>query len=421
MINFIILLGETMKKLLLFVLLLVFSINTSVAQDNSQKVKKNIFKEIYNDFLKYGTFYAAGDIRNAYENSRKDFFVERPPEGDLYSIPRVIEVTEYFDFDYRYGFGIRKLGRFGYERKPNNFWTGNQFRESQQALSAPTSAVDGFEYLFHFEKERLRGEEWNNFRYFIRHTGKHHIVKLESREQGAFDFSYKSAELRYRQPIGKKFSVSLGAIYRTHERAYGYNPIEIWLNEIEVDEFGNEYPANPWYSLGYEYGYTDHATTYTDLQTGEETFDWIWKDEDGNTVAYSDLDFRNTVFRDLINRFNNEAWDEIDPFGVVSPIIGADFYHYKNNFWLHSYVNWLPPFHKYVSGDSDFTYLNRNNWGKGGLRKDSEPEQWEDIQFGLNFGWKVGKNIGIFAEGEYNKMWDTEFFNSTFGINFTFR
>lgn len=339
----------------------------------------------------------------------------------MYAIPRVIEVTEYFDFDYRYGFGIRKLGRFGYERKPGNFWTGNQFRESQQALSAPTSAVDGFEYLFHFEKERLRGEEWNNFRYFIRHTGKHHIVKLESREQGAFDFSYKSAEVRGRLPIGKKFSISAGAIYRTHDRAYGYNPIEIWLNETAFDEFGNEYPANPWYSLGYEYGYTDHATTYTDLETGEETFDWIWRNEQGQTVAYSDLDFRNTVFRDLINRFNNEAWDEIDPFGVVSPIIGADFYHYKNNFWLHSYVNWLPPFHKYVSGDSDFNYLNRNNWGKGGLRQDSEPEQWEDVQFGINFGWKVGKNIGIFAEGEYNKMWDSEFFNSTFGINFTFR
>ena len=168
-----------MKKLLLFVLLLVFSVNTSVAQDNPQKVKKNIFKEFYNDFLKYGTFYAAGDIRNAYENSRKDYFVERPPDGDLYSIPRVIEVTEYYPFDYRYGFGIRKLGRFNYERKPGNFWTGNQFRESQQALSAPTSAVDGFEYLFHFEKERLRGEEWNNFRYFIRHTSKHHIVKLD--------------------------------------------------------------------------------------------------------------------------------------------------------------------------------------------------------------------------------------------------
>ena len=255
----------------------------------------------------------------------------------------------------------------------------------------------------------------------MRHTGKHHIVKLESRSIGAFDFNYQSAEVRGRLPIGKKFSISAGAIYRTHQKAYGYNPIEIWLNETEVDEFGNEYPANPWYSLGYEYGYTDHATTYTDEETGEETFDWIWRDENGNIVAYSDLDFRNTVFRDLINVFNNDIWDELEPYGVLSPIIGADFYHYKGNFWFHGYGNYLPPYHRYVAGDSDFNYLNRNNWGKGGLRQDAEPEQWTDFQAGVNFGWKVGKNIGVFASGEYTRFWDTKFFNSTFGINFTFR
>ncbi len=152
-----------MKKILLLTLALLVAV-PSLAQE--EKKKKNFFKELYTDFLKYGTVYAAGDIRNAYENSRKDFFVERPADGDLYAIPRVVEVTEYFDFDYRYGIGIRKLGRFGYERKPGNFWTGNAYRENQQALSAPTSAVDGFEYLFHFEKERLRGEEFENFRYF---------------------------------------------------------------------------------------------------------------------------------------------------------------------------------------------------------------------------------------------------------------
>ena len=399
-------------RLLLLIVTFVFCTNS---------VQGQFFKELYDDFLKYGTIYAAGDIKNAYENSRKDYFVERPEEGNIYDIPRVIEVTEYFDFDYRYGVGIRKLGRFGYERKPGNFWTGNQFRENVQALSAPTSAVDGFEYLFHYEKERLRGEEWNNWRYFLRHTGKYHIVKWEQRKQGAFDFEYSSAEIRGRLPIGKKFSISAGAIYRSHQRAYGYNPIEIWLNETAIDDLGNEYPVNPWYSLGYEYGFTDHLTTYTDAQTGEETWDYIWKDQQGRTVAWSDLDFRNTVFRDLINRFNNDAWDEIDAFGVLSPIIGADFYHYKNNFWLHSYVNYLPKFHKYVKGDEDFSYLNRNNWGKGGLRQGAEPEQWVDYQVGLNFGWKVGKNIGIFAEGEYNKMWDTKFFNSTFGINYTFK
>ena len=410
-----------MKNILIIILaLLTFNVS------GQEKEKKNFFKEVYNDFLKYGTIYAAGDIRNPYENSRKDFFVERPADGDLYAIPNVIDVTEYFPFDYRYGVGIRKLGRFGYERKPGNFWTGNQIRESQQALSAPTSAVDGFEYLFHFEKERLRGEEFENFRYFLRHTGKYHIAKVEAREQGAFDFSYKSAEVRARLPIGKKFSISAGAIFRTHERAYGYNPIEIWLNETETwtnpttgEEI--EYPANPWYSLGFEYGYSDHYTTYTDVNTGEVLNDWIWKDPQGNIVAYSDLDFRNTVFRDLINRYNNEQWDLIGEFGVVSPIIGADFYHYKNNFWLHTYANYLPGYHKYVSGDLDFSYLNRNNWGKGGLVQDAQPEQWEDYQVGINFGWKIGKNLGIFVEGEYNKMWDTKFYNSTFGLNYTFK
>tara|TARA_B000000557_G_C20786491_1_gene448933 strand:+ start:415 stop:1608 length:1194 start_codon:yes stop_codon:yes gene_type:complete len=394
-----------------------FVVNTTNAQ---------FFKEIYEDFLKYGTVYAAGDIRNAYENSRKDYFVARPDDGDLYAIPRVIDVTEYYDFDYRIGFGIRKLARFDYEVKPGNFWTGNQLIEKQGALSAPTSAVKGFEYLFHWEKQRLRDEVFTNKRYFLRHTGKYHIVKIESREQGNVGFQYSSAEVRGRLPIGKKFSISAGLMARTHETAYGYNPVEIWLNETE--EWTNpqtgeviEYPANPWYSLGYEYGYSDHPTTYVDETTGEEMFDYIWRDADGTIVAYSDIDFRNGVFGDLMNRYNNEIWDELDAFAVLSPVIGADFYHYKNNFWVHAYANWLPGYHKYISGDVDFSYMNRNNWGKGGLVKDSEPEQWEDYQAGINFGWKVGKNLGIFIDGEYTKFWDTKIFNSTFGINYTFR
>ena len=66
-----------------------------------------------------------------YENSRKDYFVARPDDGDFVKIPRVIDVTEYYDFDYRIGFGIRKLTRFDYEVKPGNFWTGNQLIEKQ--------------------------------------------------------------------------------------------------------------------------------------------------------------------------------------------------------------------------------------------------------------------------------------------------
>ena len=55
-----------MKKILC--VLFALGVFVSNAQD-----KKNIFTELYKDFLKYGTVYAAGDVRNAYENSRKDF------------------------------------------------------------------------------------------------------------------------------------------------------------------------------------------------------------------------------------------------------------------------------------------------------------------------------------------------------------
>jgi len=423
-----------MKKylsLLVFIVVLCLP-NTSHSQEVKQKGK--FFKALYEDFLQYGTIYAAGDARNSYQTSRQDFFVERPADGDLYAIPRVIDVTEYFEFDYRIGFGIRKLARFNYERKPRNWYDGT---EQQLAFTAPSSALTGLEYQLHFEKERLRGEEFNNHRIFIKHTGKYHIIKAESREVGSINLNYRSAEARLRLPIGKKFSISAGAIYRTHERAYGYNPIEIWLNETELffdpdgnpflDENGNpiEFPANPWYSLGYEYGYTDVYFTETsiDPNTGEEIerSDWYWVDSDGNRVADSDLEFRNTVFRDLINTYNNEQWDLLSGFGEIAPVVGFDFYHYKSKFWLHAYANYILPHHKYISGDEDFSYLNRNNWGKGGLRIDSEHEQWDDYNVGVNLGWKLSRHFGVFVEGEYGKFWDSELYQTSIGLNFSFK
>lgn len=396
-----------MKKLLL-VLCLLISFNS-----NAQ-----FLKELYKDFLKYGTFYVAGDASNAYEQTYKDYFVERPEDGDLYSIPRVVDVTNYYPMDYRVGLGFRKLARFGYEVKAKDYYDGT---ENNKSLSAPTSSVKGLEYLFHYEKERERGEEFFNSRFFIRHVGKYHIVKLEQREQGNVGFKYQSAEVRGRLPIGKKFSLSAGAIYRTHQTPYGYNPIEIWLNETEVDDFGNEYPKNPWYTLGYVYGYTDNFTKYTDINTGEERYDWIWKDANDKVVAWSDRDFRNSIFGDLMNLYNREQWDLLDAFGEVAPVVGFDFYHYRSNFWLHAYGNYILPYHKYITGDENVSYLNRNNWGKGGLKKDSQLEQWDDYQAGLIFGWKLSKTIGIFAEGEYTKFWDSEIYNSSVGVNFTFR
>jgi len=406
-----------MKKILLLLgIFLSFSVNAQLA------------KEIYNDFLKYGTVYGAGDISNSIEAAEPTYFLRTNPDGSLYSIPDVVDNTPVFPYDYRYGFGIRKLARFDYERKPKNFYDGT---EEQLVFGAPTSAVTGLEYQFHFEKERWRGEDFTNFNYFLKHTGKYHIVKIQAREVGKINLNFNSAEVRARLPIGKKFSISAGAIVRKHERAYGYNPVEIWLNEttIATDQDGNpiigqdgnplEIPINQWYGLGREYGYTDHFTeTTTD---GVSTQDWIWRDEDGNQVASSDLDFRERIMPSLMNRFNGEAWDLLDPWVEIAPVVGIDFYHYKRDFWLHTYVNYILPAHQYIAGEKEFSYLNRNNWGTGGLILDNDFEQWNDYSAGISLGTKIGKNLGIFIEGEYSKMWDSKLYQTTFGLNYTFR
>ena len=412
-----------MKKLLLLILL-SFTL-LSFGQEPTALGKDKFFKSLYKDFLKYGTVYGAGDISNSVEASEPTYFLRTNQDGSLYSIPDVVNNTEIFPFDYRYGFGIRKLARFDYERKPKNFYDGT---EEQLVFGAPTSAINGLEYQFHFEKERWRGEDFTNYNFFLKHTGKYHIVKVQAREVGKINLNYNSAEVRGRLPIGKKFSISAGAIVRGHERAYGYNPIEIWLNETEMvtDEQGNEFevPINQWYQLGRDNGYTDIFYTQTSITPyGGETVtqDWCWVDENGVQVAHSDLDFRERVMPILMNEFNGRAWDLLDPWVEVAPIVGVDFYHYKRNFWLHAYANYILPAHTYIAGEEEFSYLNRNNWGKGGLRQESELEQWDDYSAGLSFGTKIGKNLGIFIEGEYSKMWDSKLYQTTFGLNYTFK
>jgi hypothetical protein len=400
-----------MKKLILLIAVL-FSFN----------VQSQFLKGLYDDFLKYGTVYAAGNVGNAKLEQVK-YFVRTNPDN-LYDIPAVVDQTIYHPYNYRFGVGIRKLARFGYESKPN-FYNGT---ESNVGLSAPTAAVKGLEYLLHWEKQRVDGNEFDNRRLFVRHTGKYHIAKYETRESGNVGFEYTSGEVRARLPIGNKFSVSAGVIYRTHQKPYGYNPIEIWLNETMIDEYsGEKIPVNPWYSLGYEYGFQDafySSEVYNPDGSTSQIYNYLWTNDKGDIVAYTDEDFRDRIFGSLMNRFNQERWDELDGFAEIAPIMGFDFYHYKSNFWLHAYGNWIMPYHSYVQGDEQFSYLHRDGWsnhGHDGMHAMSEGDQWDDYQAGLMFGWKVTKSIGIFIEGEYTKFWDSEIFNSNFGINITFK
>ena len=143
-----------MKKLItLIFILLSFTLDAQVIDNDpsfeNKIVRKYKFKKfvnnLYKDVFKYATVYVAGDIGNAYETQRPDYFVRTDPDN-LYDVPQVIDNTIYHPYDYRIGFGIRKLARFDYEIKAKNYYDGT---ENNKALSSPTAAVIGFEYLLH--------------------------------------------------------------------------------------------------------------------------------------------------------------------------------------------------------------------------------------------------------------------------------
>ena len=121
-----------------------------IVQEDIKIKKDNIFKKVYNDFFKYGTFYIAGNVNNPYQKQSIDYVVRTNPSGSLYDVPVVQDATEYHEFDYRYGLGIRRIARFDYENKEKAYYDGT---EKNVALSSPTAAFDGWEYLFHWEKD----------------------------------------------------------------------------------------------------------------------------------------------------------------------------------------------------------------------------------------------------------------------------
>ena len=90
----------------------------------SSNVEAQFFKEIYKDFLKYGTFYAAGNIENA-QAVQPNYFIRTDPE-DFYGIPQVEDRAQYHPFNYRYGFGIVWVVSWKIDRKVVGWLVGWQ-------------------------------------------------------------------------------------------------------------------------------------------------------------------------------------------------------------------------------------------------------------------------------------------------------
>ena len=92
-----------MKQLLTLIFLFI-SLNT-----NAQ-----FFKKIF----KYSTVYTSANITQPLIDDRKEFFVTQTGE--------VQDITVEPRFDYRYSVGWRKLARFDYENRQNEFYDGSK-------------------------------------------------------------------------------------------------------------------------------------------------------------------------------------------------------------------------------------------------------------------------------------------------------
>ena len=337
------------------------------------------------DFFKYSTIYTSGVASNP---MYAEEFWYTTQGGDLFNY------TEEYSFDYTATLGIRKVARYKYENRQNRFYDGQ--REPTTALSATVGSVNGFEYLAQYDLGRQQGRAYANQRYFLRYLAKYFMFKGEYRYQGLARLDYTQIESRLRLHIGE-LDFSAGVAGRLH-KPYGYNPIADFLAH------------NPWWDLVRNMGYEDiyYGIDY-DNDDEVDNGDWYWNDPNGERVADTDEDFRRYIYPGVVNEFNRLSIDSVGFIQSVSAILGVDYYHYADNFWIHTWFNILP-YHLHIGDKEEFSYSNY-----------VDGNQWIDHSGGFVLGWKLGKNWGVFTESEYMRYWDKNIFSVRAGLNYQFR
>jgi hypothetical protein len=362
-----------MKRKIIALTIIAFSLNATA-------------QTFLGEFLKYSTLYTTGIIQQPMQESSRDYFVSQG--GD------VMDVTENNPFDYSVGIGLRKLARFDYEVKPGIFYTGQEQNITTVVAVGP---VNRYEYNFHYESARQRGDMYTNQQYFLRHLGNKSIIKIEFSEDGVAGLRYASGDLRYRMKIGKKINLSIGGVIRTH-KAYGFNPIEQYLEN------------NAWWDLAYAFGYVDKSYGIDDDNDGSvDKTDWFWRNPDGVRIADTDAEFRRYHYKGIVNTYNDTVFSNIGRMGSLSGVAGLDIYHYSKNFWLHAYASVLPV-HARLFGDSDYTY-----------GKIIESSQWVDCELGFILGTHITKQLGMYAEASYQEFWGVPVYSAKAGINYRLR
>ena len=196
-----------MKKIILCILLL-FAFNVD-AQESKFDFKKELKKT-----FKFSTFYAAVNGETSISDQNV-YSVLNDLETDIIETP----------FDYTLTLGVRKIQRFGYENKAKSFKDGTEASYSDGATIGRTK---GFEFLFEVDYKRQQGDAYIDQHHFLRYLADKWVVKVEYLQDGFADVEYMEASQRYRHKLGKRISLTAGAVQRISE-PYGFDPLAEWV------------------------------------------------------------------------------------------------------------------------------------------------------------------------------------------------
>ena len=318
-------------------------------------------------YFKFATFYGAVNGGTSVS------------DVDVYSISNGLTTnTIQTPYDYNVALGIRKIARFGYENKANTFYDGT---ESNYSDAATIGKLKGLEYLFEIDYTRQEGEEYLDQHHFIRYVDNSYVIKGEYLEDGFADIRFFETSERYRYKVTKKLSFNIGLAQRLSE-PYGYDPLQQWL--LPNGDIHYTY-------LAITEGYT------VDVYANE------YKDPDGNIVATNSEVWKALIIPEILREYTEKERNNLDMTLQHSVVLGFDFYHYKKDFWVHTWGNVLP--YHYDDGN-DYSYHKY------------EGKQWLDYSGGLIFGYKYSKHLGTFVEGKYNKYWNREWYDFKLGLNY---
>ena len=151
--------------------------------------------------------------------------------------------------------------------------------------------------------------------------------------------------------------------------------------------------------------------------------DWLWRDENGKIFAYTDREYFLYHFPGMLEEYIDGVKKDLGFQRETSIVLGADFYHYGEAWWMHAWGNWMPyhyghDLYSYHNADAYAEHKENNKKPHEFMFMDPMWMQWHDYDFGAIFGVKIKDNLGVFAEGKYLYYWERPAYDFKFGLNY---